>query len=408
MNILLFCTKISLDENDPWLTNDLANAFVKAGHSVTVCCIDWYRAGETQIYKHNSGVKIINYRVPNANTNNQYWNNVVKFFKWFLISIPAGLFFYKKLKRESFDLLINFSPASVFSFAFFLFDWKFTFKKYLVLWDFFPDHQRALGLLKSNFVFRTLRAIETRIFSKQQVIGCMSEDNIKYLLSKYSFSSDVKAEILPLWGPAESNFNPLLVDRGTERKKLGIAEDDFVCVFGGQLIQGRGLESILKLAQRFNVSNPRIKFLIVGDGPQKKLVQSEMSKFGLTNLKLIDRMPRNSYLNLISAMDVGLVLTVGNVGMPAFPSKSIDFMRAGIPIIAAIEESSDFGVTLTSKFQAGLYCESSDTEGIAKNIELLFKDRVLRDSFGKNGLQYYQNNLRAGSAVNSILSQLEL
>ena len=41
MNILLLCTKFSMDENDPWLTNELAGSLQRAGNRVTVLCLDW-------------------------------------------------------------------------------------------------------------------------------------------------------------------------------------------------------------------------------------------------------------------------------------------------------------------------------------------------------------------------------
>jgi hypothetical protein len=53
-------------------------------------------------------------------------------------------------------------------------------------------------------------------------------------------------------------------------------------------------------------------------------------------------MPRNDYLELLAACDVGMVATVQGVTSFSLPTKTIDYLRAGLSLIAAVEPGSDF------------------------------------------------------------------
>jgi hypothetical protein len=50
---------------------------------------------------------------------------------------------------------------------------------------------------------------------------------------------------------------------------------------------------------------------------------------------------------LISACDVGIVCTVAGVDS-SFPSKTIDYLRAGLPIVAAVEQDTTIAISSTN------------------------------------------------------------
>ena len=61
MNILLLCTKFSMDENDPWLTNELAGSLQRAGNKVSVVCLDWsgsLSSKKSTFYITSSGTEV--------------------------------------------------------------------------------------------------------------------------------------------------------------------------------------------------------------------------------------------------------------------------------------------------------------------------------------------------------------
>ena len=69
--------------------------------------------------------------------------------------------------------------------------------------------------------------------------------------------------------------------------------------------------------------------------------------------------PRADYLSLLGACDCGIVATQRDTGVPTFPSKTLDYFRAGIPVVASVESSTDFGLFLEQR-KAGVRIEAGD------------------------------------------------
>src|SRR5690606_15720497 len=91
-----------------------------------------------------------------------------------------------------------------------------------------------------------------------------------------------------------------------------------------------------------------VMFLVIGDGPLREAV--EAARFvNASHLRWLPRVPRNEYLKVLSACDIALVCTVRNVDIPSFPSKTIDYLRVGLPIVAAVEATTDYGDYLASR-----------------------------------------------------------
>ncbi len=113
-------------------------------------------------------------------------------------------------------------------------------------------------------------------------------------------------------------------------------------IFGGQIAEGRGIVEIIDAAKLAAAARPDLYFLLIGRGRLEGLVQAYIDGGG-NNLALRPSIPREDYLSLVSACDVGMVCTVEGVDVPTFPSKTIDYLRAGVPVAASVERSTDFG-----------------------------------------------------------------
>ena len=59
------------------------------------------------------------------------------------------------------------------------------------------------------------------------------------------------------------------------------------------------------------------------------------------------------------------------MSIPTYPSKVIDYLRVGIPTLALIEDSTDFGEILEAN-NVGLYSLTNEIDEAIKNIERLF------------------------------------
>lgn len=180
-------------------------------------------------------------------------------------------------------------------------------------------------------------------------------------------------------------------------------KDSIVVVFGGQLSKGRGIIELCNATIEANKINPKIKLLIVGSGELYDEVNEIMLKYS-NIIVLIDFISRNEYIHLIASCDIGIVSTDSRVDSPSYPSKSLDYMVAELPIIAAVEKATDFGDILVQN-GIGLKCDANNIFALEDRILQLAKDEQLRVTMGKNAKNFLINTHNVENIVNQIIKE---
>lgn len=368
MKILMLCNKFSLSENDPWLTNELADSFQELGHEVTVVRLDWWAepGSARKNIKLTNGIQVISIppvlvRFPIA--------FVSRALKWSLSSFSAYFVSRELSNKIDFDLMISFSPAITMALPIMALAKKRSLTSLLIQWDFFPHHHRQIGLFSSGVSFYIARKVEELLIRKFDVVACMSPANVAYLRKHYPLREEQRVCIAPVWGKETALPD---VDRAVVRKRYNLPETSPLVVFGGQLVHGRGLEDLLDAAKRAHKSGSSVIFLVIGSGSLEFLVEECLAQ-GCKNLIWVPRVPRNEYLGLIKSCDLALVCTVRDVDVPSFPSKTIDYLRVGLPIVASVEASTDYGDYIAS-LGVGVRVEAGEPECLLKSVENLLKD----------------------------------
>lgn len=265
----------------------------------------------------------------------------------------------------------------------------------LVLWDFFPIHQDEIGRLPRLAPRGLLKRLERAAIGLADTVLVMTPRNEEFL---HRYHPNIRAHVAmqPPWGGSASESLP---DGNHER------EERFVVVFGGQLTAGRGVEDLLLAAQILNGREVPAEILVIGDGPHRERLMRQAEGLALTNVSFVGRLPRNSYLELLRTASAGIAVTVGGVSIPSFPSKTVDYCRCGVPVIACTEETSDFGEVIESE-AGGLACVAGDALGLASAIERLYKEWLDGDIAVRRGSsrRFFVQNLTSEQAASRVLA----
>lgn len=367
MRILLVTTSFSLIQGDDNLINDLAHALARQGHHIQVVLLDWSAAERTPP-RRTSISDAIDVLILSPRSLRGVGIFVDRATKWMLSSWYARHAMRRVLGRKQFDLLVGFSPATA-TLAQLTYSIKKCQRSYMVMWDFFPFHHRSIGLITNIAVFKVAYWVEAWLVRKFDVIGCMTPANEAYLRKHYAISPTQEVEIMPIWGQT-SQQEP--EQRSPFRAAFDLPVDKKIVVFGGQLSEGRGLEDLLAAAEFLRVSHPDLTFLVIGNGRLAEFVRLRADRSN-SNLIYRERIPRSEYLKLLTVCDAGLVCTVRNVDVPTFPSKTIDYLRAGIPVIASVEATTDFGCFVESN-GLGCSCQAGEPGALAATIVRVVSD----------------------------------
>jgi glycosyltransferase involved in cell wall biosynthesis len=394
MKLAMFVTKYSLNL-DRYLTDILANELKSQFDAVDVYLVDWYNVAKLDFYEVN-GIKIYvsNHRIKLFHE--------INILKWFFGPIFAYFKFKKYFSKDKYDLTIVASPLIPVLPLLWLLK-RASRILYLVYWDFYPFHQIKLGLIKSELLIRIFILLENLSINQFDYIGLMTPKNLYFFHQYYKFSHP-KLEILPVWG--ENNVIPSISDleRNQTRLSYEIPVGNCVAVFGGQITHGRGIEELAQVAEILSNQQHEITMVFVGNGPMLEFLKSKK----LPNILLIDSLPKDQYIRLLQSCDIGVVYTKEIKNLSTFPSKSIDYIRVGIPICAAVEADSDYRDIIENQLQVGLCCKPDEIQIYAENLIRLASDSKLREKFRENTIIAYQNRFSVNQVAREMMQQVNL
>jgi glycosyltransferase involved in cell wall biosynthesis len=180
------------------------------------------------------------------------------------------------------------------------------------------------------------------------------------------------------------------------RSKLGLAEDDFVLVKLARLAPLKGHEDLLEAVQNVSSRCPRLKLLLIGDGPLRPKLESMAHRLGLgervvfTGLVSPEAVP-----GLIGAANV-LVHLSRREGLPrALPQA----MAAGKAVIAY---DSDGAPEVCLEGQTGFLVKTGDRRGLCRRIEQLASDPALAHRLGESGRAFVRLRFGVENMVTAI------
>ena len=401
MRVLMLCTKYPLDPNDRFMTNELAGALVAAGHRVQVVVTDWDApfGAPTRHVRSDDGVDAI---VLSPRGIAGLGSFIERISKWTLSSPFALREMRRELGQQSFDLLVCFTPCVTVAAQLIWATQRWPIRSMLFVHDFFPHHHRSIGLVPAGPVFEIARRLEEYLIRKFHVIGCIWPDNIVYLRKHHRVRPEQRAIWTPLWGEIAP---PPPRSKEVTRTAHGLPLDRKIVVFGGQITEGRGVEEMLQAAAIARKARPDLAFLLIGEGRLVELVEEHIASGG-SNVNYRRRIPRTDYLGLISACDLGLVCTVAGVASSSFPSKTIDYLRAGLPIVAAVEQDSDYRDFLR-RWNIGISIPAGNATTLFAAVMRAVDDREMTANIARNARACLEEVFDVKSAVKRLLDAIE-
>jgi glycosyltransferase involved in cell wall biosynthesis len=401
MNILFIFPIFPEDINTSSLVKDLTSEFEKQ-HNVYIATPREKKFGlitELQVYNN---VQILRVRTGNLFDTVNKFNKLITIFtmpRSILLSIKNYWYDVK------FDLIVTQTPYT--SNALLINELKLHYQcpALLILFDIFPQNAKDIELIKNSILFNFFKYKERKMLLSFDYIGCMSKGNIEYLKNNYSYITPSSLFLLPLWGI--DNGGGLNIPKEKIRKKYGLKINDFVLIFGGNMGKPQKIDNIIELAK--SCSNDKdIKFLFVGKGTEAKRIKKTIKSQNIRNAIFIDFVPREDYEDITRSSDIGLISLDERFTVPNFPSKSIDYMRLGLPILASLDDCSakDYGKLIQDELKCGLISSARDTENFKQNLYKIKNDEKLRKMFKKNGLKAFTDYFSVRNAYMSIVKKI--
>ncbi len=181
----------------------------------------------------------------------------------------------------------------------------------------------------------------------------------------------------------------------SSRAELGIEADDFVIVMIASLTRNKGHKVLLHAARQLRQQHPRIKFLVVGDGPLRGELNGEAKQFGLAGHVVFTGQQKDvsPYLEMAHTIVLPTLFREGlSVAL-------IEGASAGLPLVG----SNLGGIPEVIEHQQnGFLVRPGDAAGLAAAIGRLIENPDLRERMGRASREIYEKRFPPGMMLRKI------
>jgi glycosyltransferase involved in cell wall biosynthesis len=182
--------------------------------------------------------------------------------------------------------------------------------------------------------------------------------------------------------------------RGELRRELALGDAPLVGIVA-RLVPIKAHEVFLAAAARVRIAQPRVRFLVVGDGECRQALEARADALGLRDAVLFLGW-RADLGRLYADLDV-VALTSRNEGSPV---ALIEAMAAGVPVVStAVGGVAD----VVSHDTPGLLAAMDDDAASAGHLEALLADRARAAEMGRRG----RERVAATYGVERLVAEIE-
>jgi colanic acid biosynthesis glycosyl transferase WcaI len=265
--------------------------------------------------------------------------------------------------------------------------------------DLWPDSVVDLGIMRESFATKMGFALESWAYKRADLVTAVTEGVRSALLNRKCVPPE-KILFLPN-GVDTRLFQP----NGTPDEELCRAlhlQGKQIVLYAGNHGYANGLEQVILAASL--ISDRKVHFLLLGDGPEKAKLQTMAEDLALTNVTFLESVPIERLAAFLSITDVAVVtLQKSRITRGARPAKTFVMMAAGKPIVLAAEGES---AELVRQAKAGLVVPPNVPEQLANAILLLLENPELAARLGANGRAFVEAHFDWSLLIRNWLSEL--
>jgi glycosyltransferase involved in cell wall biosynthesis len=376
MHILLI-HQVFVRPDDPGGTRhyEMARRLVHSGHKVTILASPYsYQTGlrvtEQDREILEPGLEVIRCRVW-GNVNRSFFWRTIGFFSFMLSS------FFEGLAQPKVDLVWGTSPPLPQVFTAWLIARMKRAKFLFEIRDLWPAFAIQLGILKNPILIRLSLLLESFLYRRADRLVVNSPGFFTHLESRGAKKEKI---ILIRNGVDPAMFDPS--SKGADfRTRYGLGKK-FVALYAGAHGISNDLTVLLEAAELLR-KDPRICFLLVGDGKEKPNLVLLATERNLDSVLFLPPVAKHDMAEVLAASNCGIaILKPIPLYGTTFPNKVFDYMAAGRPVVLAID-----GVIreVVEQAHAGVAVPPGNAQALADAIRSLADDPSAARKMGVRG-----------------------
>jgi len=268
-------------------------------------------------------------------------------------SFLRGLF----LKKP--DLVLSFSPPIFMGNTAHLLSRLRQVPLVLNVKDLFTNSILAGGLAKPGLVTALLFGLEKKLYLKADRI-ITNASNFRHFFESLGAAPD-RIAVIPDWADGD------LIQPGEKdepiRQEWDLG-DRFIVLYSGNFGHFSDLETVIRAADRLR-DDEGVRFVLVGDGVKKPLLQEMVRDMALSNVLFQPRQALKRLTDVLAAADIAMATLSTEGGSVSTQGKLYSIMAAGRPVLALAPAGHDIQQIVQER-RIGWWIEAGNAEELAQ------------------------------------------
>lgn len=202
--------------------------------------------------------------------------------------------------------------------------------------------------------------------------------------------------------------NKLLVQNWTSisnKKTLDFpqnhSDEKVRCLYSGSIGKKQGLEILIQVATQL----PKISFQVNGEGPGKKILESNVQDNGITNIEFGGFVPEDELQDFLARYQIHLVIQKSSFADLVLPSKLTNLMATGSVVIVTAEQNTELSA-IAKKWDCFELVEPENPDLLTSVIKSLSVSADRRAQISKNAKLYAASELQIDNILNRFLTRI--
>lgn len=316
---------------------------------------------------------------------------LLNYFSFVFSAIIIGLF---KVRKH--DIIICESPPLFLGITALVIKFFKRSKLVFNVSDLWPESAEKLDIVTNRTFLKMAYWLEARLYKSAALVSGQTQGIVKSIQTRFPKTKT-------FWLPNGIDIKEAIV-ADNWRERNGYIKDDFIILYAGILGYAQALEVVLKAASLLKAEQ-HVKFVLVGDGPQKDFLHGLKNELKLDNVRFIANTPASQMPPVIYASSAAIV-PLKNIPLfkGAIPSKIFENLAMAKPVLLGVDgEAKELFI---DEGKCGLFFTPEDESELAENILKLKNDSTLYQQLGTNGAAYVRQKFDRAQIASTFYQQL--